>query len=236
MSVSPKTQPPVLPRTEIATSETLQTENGRTPTPKRKMDDSELDDSTKPKSANGSQHGSASDASVSGPTKKRIRYTEPPIWARSVSGRVKNNGLINSKWHKNSKLPLSHQIKLEANGDPHISSTVPKSRLQTPQADNKEDGPLGPWEPSITGIRPYEEISKLVADWLYVTVVSRDDAGELASRGVEVEIEAKLGQLINKDTNDRFILPVKSECILADTGRVSFQSSMTEVSLNKLVL
>jgi polynucleotide 5'-triphosphatase len=69
----------------------------------------------------------------------------------------------------------------------------------------------------------------LVADFLYMNVVSRDDIGELSSRGIEVEIEAKLGQLIDKDTNERYRLPVMSECLLAENQRVSFRSSMTEV-------
>jgi hypothetical protein len=97
-------------------------------------------------------------------------------------------------------------------------------------------GPLGQWEPSITGQQPYEEVSKIVADWLFVHVVNRADAGELSSRGVEVEIEAKLGQLIDKDINQRFFLPVQSECILQDKGRTGFRSSMTEVSLAELIL
>jgi polynucleotide 5'-triphosphatase len=88
---------------------------------------------------------------------------------------------------------------------------------------------LGPWEKSITGHKPFEQMTKIVADWLYVNVVSRSDVGELASRGVEVEIEAKLGQLIDKDTSQRFQLPVMSECVLAENGRVGFRSSMTEV-------
>jgi mRNA capping enzyme, beta chain len=72
-------------------------------------------------------------------------------------------------------------------------------------------------------------MTKLVADFLYLKVVSRGDLGELASRGVEIEIEAKLGQLIDKDTNERYSLPVISECILAENARLGFRSSMTEV-------
>jgi hypothetical protein len=88
---------------------------------------------------------------------------------------------------------------------------------------------LGPWEKSITGKKPFEQMTKIVADWLYVNVVSRNDLGELASRGVEVEIEAKIGQLIDKDTNQRFTLPVLSECLVAENPRIGFKSSMTEV-------
>jgi hypothetical protein len=93
---------------------------------------------------------------------------------------------------------------------------------------------LGPWEESILGSKPNEMMTKLVADFLYTNVVSRSDLGELGSRGVEIEIEAKLGQLIDRETNDRFYLPVDSECILKSNSRVSFRSSMTEVCSHPL--
>jgi hypothetical protein len=91
-------------------------------------------------------------------------------------------------------------------------------------------GILGQWEKSITGKKPFEEMTKIVADFIFMNVIRRGDLGELSSRGVQVEIEAKLGQLIDKDTNQRYHLPVRSECILGDLARVGFRSSMTEVS------
>jgi len=93
---------------------------------------------------------------------------------------------------------------------------------------------LGPWEESIMGNKPYDMMTKVVADFLYTNVVSRSDLGELGSRGVEIEIEAKLGQLIDRETNDRYFLPVLSECILNGNVRVGFKSSMTEVCRHPL--
>lgn len=78
------------------------------------------------------------------------------------------------------------------------------------------------------GNKPFDMMTKLVADFLYTNVCSRSDLGELGSRGVEIEIEAKLGQLIDRETNDRYYLPVTSECILNGNARVGFKSSMTE--------
>jgi polynucleotide 5'-triphosphatase len=89
---------------------------------------------------------------------------------------------------------------------------------------------LGPWEQSITGVKPTEQLITQVADFLFMHVVSRNDLGELSSRGVEIEIEAKLGQLISSDTNERLNLPVTTECIIAEGQRmVGFRSAMTEV-------
>jgi polynucleotide 5'-triphosphatase len=166
------------------------------------------------------------------PPRKRIRYSEPPIWAQSVRGRksvfVPNNTRLNPKM--NGKQPTSNTqpqiaplpvVKAETNG-----------HQQSPMSVGPIDDPsriLGPWEKTITNKRPQEQITKIVADWLFYNVVSRNDYGELASRGVEIEIEAKLGQLIDKETNHRYHIPVQSECVLMDTGRVMFKSSMTEV-------
>ncbi len=160
--------------------------------------------------------------------------TEPPIWAQSYVEHVKakeraaRDGVSpDTKQRINGRQP-DRPVKAEVVNGHQLASTSARPP-PIAQVEFRGDGPLGPWEPSILGYRPYEEVPKRVADWLFLQVVTRPDAGELASRGVEIEIEAKLGQLIAKDTNERFWLPVESECILANSGNVSFKSSMTEV-------
>ena len=39
---------------------------------------------------------------------------------------------------------------------------------------------------------------------------------------VEIEIEAKLGHIVDKETNERYRLPVKTECVLMENSRVGF--------------
>jgi polynucleotide 5'-triphosphatase len=170
------------------------------------------------------------------PPKKRFRYTEPPIWARSV--RSKNAQVGNRGPSKvNGKQPApgfpsqaapSPLIKTEVNGDRHAA---PAAVNAGPGANAGEPDPsliLGPWERSITGQKPVETMTRLAADFLFSNVVARGDLGELASRGVLIEIEAKLGQLIDKGTNVRYWQPIMSECVV-ETGRYMFRSSMTEV-------
>jgi len=84
---------------------------------------------------------------------------------------------------------------------------------------------------TVTNSKPIEELSRKVADFLFFNVVNSDSLGEIQNRGVQFEIEAKLGTLIDRDTNMRVQLPVISECVLQDTGRIAFKSSMTEVRL-----
>jgi hypothetical protein len=238
MSVSPKTRPPSQPIDN--TGLRPQPDDLPTTSAKRTMEDREApieqpqrigQPDIKPQINGTRRTPSGSNSSPKQPPRKRTRYLEPPIWARSVVGRTKT-GFGPTKLHskvngnqpgaKFSALAVPPPAKAEANGLGQFSSSV--GQIDDPSRL------LGPWEKSITGKKPFEQMSKIVADWLYVNVVSRDDLGELASRGVEVEIEAKLGQLIDKDTNQRFILPVQSECVLAENGRVGFKSSMTEVS------
>ncbi|OAQ96929.1 hypothetical protein LLEC1_03116 [Akanthomyces lecanii] len=157
--------------------------------------------------------------------------TEPPVWALSV----RTLGKTLPK-HANYVLPARQHSHLNGERESRGSRSN-----ETPEAEKEEGsqapqrpeppGPqefLGPWEASITGVKPYEEMSRAVADFLFIHVINAQDAQEITSRGIEFEIEAKLGTLIDKDTNHRVEKSVDSECVLRDTGRVAFKSSMTE--------
>lgn len=216
-------------------------------TPKSRMEDrqSVTEESRQThQQVNGTHHRqSGPNSSPRQPPKKRVRYSEPPIWARSAMSRPKKYGPIPTNSSKlNGRPPVPHNptpisssvpVKIESNGTKQHYQVNPQSNRQV---DTPALELLGEWEPSILGNRPTDSMTKLLADWIYLKVVSRADIGELSSRGVEVEIEAKLGQLIDSDTNQRYYVPVQSECILSETGRVRFVSSMTEVSYLGLTL
>lgn len=215
----------------MAVSQAQQAPNGQIDTPKRKRETSET---LSPHITNGSQSINASTPSPQHPVRKRRRYNEPPIWAQSfvehakAKERAARDGVaLDFKRPVNGK-QVDRLVKAEVVNGHHVTPVAGRTQ-PVAQVEFKGDGPLGPWEPSIIGYRPFEEVSRKVADWLFHQVVTRPDAGELASRGVEVEIEAKLGQLIAKDTNERVWFPIDSECILRNTGNVTFKSSMTEV-------
>jgi hypothetical protein len=99
-------------------------------------------------------------------------------------------------------------------------------------------GSLGPWEPSITGLIPYEEITKSLCDFLFQHVVMRKDvavggAGSAAAgQGTIIEVEAKLGHIIDQDRRERLRLPVLTESIISREShiRTAFESNMTVVS------
>lgn len=172
------------------------------------------------------------------PRKVRVRRSEPPIWAQSIRTLGKTlpqhaNFVLQKRAHShvNGKQDSPSQARRPSRPEsPETAKSQPRSNSVAQVAP--EPGPqdiLGPWEASITGVKPYEEISKAVADFLFINVINAHDAQEIASRGIDFEIEAKLGTLIDKDTNHRVDKLLDSECVLHETGRVAFQSSMTEV-------
>ncbi|THV54443.1 hypothetical protein BGAL_0026g00140 [Botrytis galanthina] len=236
LSVSPKTRLPSQTRGNSMVQQQPEEFNNST---KRKLEDREMSFEAPPRieqyevrpQMNG-DHRSSSTAAPSPqqpPPRKKIRYTEPPIWARSAKG-VKGLGRKNINGRQHTPQPSAQSlpatlIKQESNGMRQPSPAVPRPVTGN---DYDWDGPLGPWEPSISGTKPPAEITRLVADFLYMHVVNREDTGELASHGVEIEIEAKLGQLVSKETNVRLSLPVRSETVLLDNQFVAFKSTMTE--------
>ena len=193
------------------------------------------------------------------PTRKRARHDEPPIFARKASRSTSNSPLLPNKRQNGPKsgasikqephdikpaLPqtsVSATIKEEPNG--HLPSPmVPEVALPKAQPELAGMGPLGLWEPSILNLIPSEEVTRIISDFLFTQVVLREDvgagpAGGGTGQGAVLEIEAKIGQLIDKNTNDRLRLPVMSECVVSKDDpnlRVTFKSSMTEVSIQSL--
>ncbi|KAH7140106.1 putative mRNA capping nucleoside-triphosphatase [Dactylonectria estremocensis] len=165
--------------------------------------------------------------------KKRLRRPAPPIWAQSARSLGKSMpNHANFVLQKRAHVPVNGKHDGSARPSRHTSPETTRSHQPShSQPSPAEPGPqdiLGPWEASITGVKPYEEMSKTVADWLFINVINNEDMQEITSRGIQFEIEAKLGTLIDKDTNHRVDRLLESECVLHDNARIAFRSSMTE--------
>ncbi|KAG6003192.1 hypothetical protein E4U21_002269 [Claviceps maximensis] len=206
-----------------------------------------------PREVDGGNSIDAQSASSDGvPRNKRLRRLQPPIWAQCATT-LGSKLPSNANFVLQKRAPPSNPNGKGDNGgtksegqsrpaSPEIArtSTSNASKQAPPPppppppsaaAVAAESGPqdiLGPWEASITGVKPYEEISKTVADFIFIHVVNNPDIKEILSRGIQFEIEAKLGTLIDKDTNYRVNRLLDTECVLHDNGRVAFRSSMTE--------
>ena len=186
--------------------------------------------------------------------RKRPRPGEIPIFAQSArragQGAIGNPLLPNKqqppgkgasavKWDTSEVKRLPSQVpaqptKDKTNGHAVASNDGP---LLPTQPDLGNRGPLGPWEPSFLNTIPYDEVTRRISDFLFQEVVLRDDVGTGPAGGrpgpdAVLEIEAKIGHLLDKHTNDRLRLPVMTECVLDKRDpnlRIQFQSSMTEV-------
>ena len=90
---------------------------------------------------------------------------------------------------------------------------------------------LGKWEKTFRWNTPYPDILKAVQDWLWQNLDQLGDVGTDAKEGT-VEIEAKIGWLIDNNTDERLRLPVATMCVIQpDQGnRYSFRSEMKLVS------
>lgn len=122
---------------------------------------------------------------------------------------------------------------------PPVNGRPAARQPPAPAAPALPVGSLGPWEPSITGFIPHEEITKLVCDFLFQHVVLRNDATAApsgtaaAGQGAIIEVEAKLGHIIDMDRNERLSLPILTESVINKENprfRTVFESSMTLVS------
>lgn len=191
------------------------------------------------------------DLSPATPKSKLKRSRQVPIFAQSVRQvPLTVNGGLKSSGHgpQPRMLPATPDKAVTAVPAAHVS--VPSTSTQeangnaqtngtyVPVAQPERDiGPLGPWEPSILDIHPTEDMTKVISDWLFAEVVQKQGigvgpAGGSANKGAVLEIEAKIGRLIDQNTNDRLRLPVISECVISQSDpnmRVNFESSMTEV-------
>ncbi|GJP87622.1 mRNA capping nucleoside-triphosphatase [Aspergillus niger] len=122
-------------------------------------------------------------------------------------------------------------VKVKGDSTPVNGPSTPQRPSEPPQV-----GSLGPWEPSITGFIPHEEVTKIVADFLFQHVVLRNDAiaapagAAAAGQMPIIEVEAKLGQLIDMDRGERMVLPILTESVVNKDNprfRTAFESTMT---------
>jgi hypothetical protein len=87
----------------------------------------------------------------------------------------------------------------------------------------------GKWDASITNQIPYEDLTKRVADWIFIVIGNKSPG-----QGAVFEIEAKVGHIFDEQAGCRLQMPIDTEAVFSKEkyrGRTSFQSSMDMVSL-----
>ncbi|KAK6829767.1 CYTH-like domain-containing protein [Apiospora arundinis] len=182
-----------------------------------------------------------------------------PSWALSCRDQPLNasrNYTLRAKAHVTSSAPAAAGL---VNGNGHRSESNVKSehvsRHTSPEATRSVGGgtsvkmedhnppalPLAPEEGftfrgqpfpleciSLVN-KPIDFLVKAVGDFLYMHVLANPGLAEIQARGVQFEIEAKFGTIIDRDTDDRLDFPLLGECVLSSEARVGFRSSMSEL-------
>lgn len=166
-------------------------------------------------------------------------YKIPPIWARSWKNRhvyrtpdgkydTNLNNNSNNQFQRNghhNQQQHNHPYKNNGNGP-----------MQSPNGGGHyPGGQYSPTRPphyvsslpySLTGVIPYEEITRRVTSWMYAQLALLD-----SKRIQNVEVEIKLGIIIDKATGKRLRLPILTECILDSQfarSQTAFRASMRD--------
>ncbi|KAJ2627657.1 mRNA-capping enzyme subunit beta [Coemansia sp. RSA 1694] len=147
------------------------------------------------------------------PLRKRQRPEDTPEFQRRVS---------------------AASLSAIVNPDPPASlapSFMPSPQVQphqgTPFADTRPLS-LSRMEQNVFGTRPAEDIVRVVADFMYTHLKDRTN----------IEIEGKLGRLVDKRSGLRINLPVLCETVYTDDKNIRFESNMTQqqhAMFNKLL-
>jgi len=160
------------------------------------------------------------------PAKKR-RGSAIPIWAQQARNtpplpKYRNNG------HTNGELPQRPTPAAP------ISQPI---QAQLPQAVAAADRDTAAnLEDSILAVVPMDEVHKTLCDFLFKEVVANDAFGTLPTGqaaesndlGV-LEIEAKLGTILDRHTNERLSTGALTETVVSSGSDIAFESMMTEV-------
>lgn len=160
------------------------------------------------------------------PQPKRRKVQEIPRWARPAK-----------------QLRLLTKLSLVANGATRDERTmtngeVParfKPKAPVTHSDARVDGHLGYFEKTFHGdIEPHEDLTRRVCDWLFIQVVMNNalqtgGGDETSKTEGQLEIEAKIGSILDARTGDRLKLPITTEALLSDSVDIGFESMMTMV-------
>lgn len=184
---------------------------------------------------------------------RRRKYTERPIWARlSPHNPRYYDGVNGMAASQRGQQQMKGQVapprpqQSQPNGA-HPTRPMPQPNGQPVQVDGHDDQPwlqnppldqdliaarriLGGWEKTFRWNTPMPSMLREVQKWLYQTLLLNQDVGHDPLEGT-IEIEAKIGTLVNTETGQRIALPVTSATVLAEKfPRLGFESQMEEVS------
>ncbi|KAI5255831.1 mRNA triphosphatase CET1 [Aureobasidium subglaciale] len=193
------------------------------------------------------------------PKRTKKRYAEPPIWARYAPSNPRYNPDVDRRLgpppDPAQSRRLSPRPALQIATSQEQVQTTPQPQQQ-PSATSQSNGHaappavnghgpasapihpfLGPWEPCIKGnMAQSDQFALQVGKYLFEEMLSRPDVGVGDARNGALEIEAKLGTLVDRNTDQRVQLPVQNPAVLDRnmSARLRFESHMTEAHHKRL--
>ncbi|KAH0163861.1 mRNA triphosphatase CET1, partial [Aureobasidium melanogenum] len=201
-----------------------------------------------------------SEPEPSGPPKKtKKRYAHPPIWARYMPSNPNYNPdvdqLLGPPPDPTQARRPSPRPNLQVITPQQQAQTTPQPQQQPPAMDQSNGHPphpmtnghgppsppthpfLGPWEPCIKGnMAQSDQFALQVGKYLFEEILRRSDVGVGNAHNGALEIEAKLGTLVDRNTDQRVHLPVLNPVVLDRnmSSRLRFESHMTEAHHKRL--
>lgn len=186
------------------------------------------------------------------PPRRRRRHAAPPSWAQPYERQQLRNPNYQLRKHAGGHTHVNgaaesnsgaRQERQERATSRHVSPEASRANPPGPPPTQSAPGPaiasmpqlLGPWETTIDNKEPFDEMCKVVADFLLFNVVIPPELADVHGRpGYQFEVEAKLGELRNGREPGRIQLPVLTEVVLDDArSSFAFSSNMSEVSPNR---
>jgi polynucleotide 5'-triphosphatase len=201
-----------------------------------------------------------SDPELSVPVKKtKKRYAEPPIWARYVPSNPHYDPDVDRRLgpppdptqaRRPSPRPTLHVVtpQQQTQATPQTQQELPnvaQPNGHAPQPPTNGHAPanapihpfLGPWEPCIKGsMAQSDQFTLQVGKYLFEEMLGRPEIGVGNAHNGALEIEAKLGTLVAKSTDQRVHLPVQNPVVLDRnmSSQLRFESHMTEAHHKRL--
>ncbi|KAK4999560.1 mRNA-capping enzyme subunit beta [Elasticomyces elasticus] len=199
-----------------------------------------------PQQAQGNKRPVGVDYEVSQPKRtKNVKYDHPPPWAQLATTNPRHANLRKAGQQQVAKPHDSPSSQVLQRPQPQSQATQPNGSHAAPNGagppsirdlheapkvteKDKMANALGHWERNIKDQIQLDPFTKAVMDFLFLQVMRYRDLWEAQAGTGQLEIEAKIGTLINRDTENRLSLPVLVPVVIRPdfAGRLKFESHM----------
>ncbi|PNS21946.1 hypothetical protein CAC42_544 [Sphaceloma murrayae] len=185
--------------------------------------------------------------------KLRAQYKEPPTWARlhpsnpGYEAQLRKFPQLKSAPMHDTRAPPKRQLQPVTPSQKPISQPPqslplgPQMNGQAPTLSASDSAGRKaevsrklnmPWEVSVTDTERANPLTTEICTFLFTQMLIRSSLGAGDPRNGSLEIEAKLGTLIDRQTDGRLSLPVKTTTVLKEeysSRHLKFESMMDEL-------